>query len=106
MRAGALKYRLTLLEPVRNTDRMGAEAVSYVATSTVHAERVTMNGNRSEEVGEHFPDYSVRFNIRQAHRIAENWRVEQVGGYLYTVLAIIPNNDRGFNTLICDRVNE
>ena len=36
----------------------------------------------------------------------ENWRVQQVGGYLYTVVAIIPNLDRGYLTLQCDRVNE
>ena len=53
MRAGALKYRLTLLEPQRVTDRMGAERVDYIETRTVRAERVRTTGNRSEEVGEH-----------------------------------------------------
>ncbi len=106
MRAGALKYKLTLLEPKRTTDRMGAEAVTYNPTRTVCAERVRATGNRSEEVGEHFPDYSAEFNIRDAHPIAENWRVQQLGGYLYTVVAIIPNLDRGYKTLLCDRVNE
>ena len=105
MRAGALKYKLQLLEPKRVTDRMGAEAVQYIETSTVWAERVKASGNRSEEVGEHFPDYSTQYNIRDAHRVAENWRVCQLGGYLYTVVAIIPNLDRGYKTLICDRVN-
>jgi head-tail adaptor len=106
MRAGALKYKLTLLEPQRTTDRMGAEAVQYIETSTVWAERVNTAGNRSEEVGEHFAAYGARFNIRDAHRVAENWRVRQLGGYLYTVVAIVPNLDRGYKTLICDRVNE
>lgn len=106
MRAGALKYKLTLLEPQRETDRMGAESVTYVETRTVRAERVRATGSRSEEVGEHFPDYAVEFNIRDAHPIAENWRVQQLGGYLYTVVAIIPNLDRGYKTLLCDRVNE
>ena len=64
MRAGALKYRLTLLEPQRVTDRMGAERVDYIETRTVRAERVRTTGNRSEEVGEHFPAYSAEFNIR------------------------------------------
>lgn len=106
MRAGTLKYKLTLLEPIRTTDRMGAEKVVYTETRTVHAERVRATGNRSEEVGEHFPDYSAEFNIRDAHPIAENWRVRQLGGYLYTVVAIVPNLDRGYKTLLCDRVNE
>lgn len=106
MKAGRLKYRLTLLEPQRTTDRMGAEKTTYEPTRTVYAERVRATGNRSEEVGEHFPDYSTEFNIRDAHPVAENWRVQQLGGYLYTVVSIIPNLDRGYKTLLCNRVNE
>lgn len=106
MRAGAMKYKLELLKPTQTTDRMGAEHVVYEPTRTVHAERVSTSGNRSEEVGEHFAAYNAQFNIRNAHPIAENWRVRQLGGYHYTVVAIIPNLDRGYNTLVCDRVNE
>lgn len=106
MRAGALKYRLNLLEPKRVTDRMGAETVAYTKTRTVWAERVRATGNRSEEVGEHFPDYTVEFNIRDAHPVQENWRVQQLGGYLYTVTNIVPNLDKGYKTLLCERVNE
>ena len=106
MRAGAMKYKLTLLEPQRTTDKMGAEAVQYIETSTVWAERVRVNGNRSEEVGEHFPNYATQYNIREAHTVAENWRVQELGGYLYTVVAILPNLDRGYKTLVCERVNE
>ena len=59
MRAGAMKYKLELLEPTTTTDRMGAERVEYKATRTVHAERVTTSGGRSEEVGEHFAAYKA-----------------------------------------------
>lgn len=106
MRAGAMKYRLRLLQPVAATNDYGEEATTYQETRTVWAERVKQSGNRSEEVGEHFPDYRAEFNIRNAHPIEENWRVQQLGGYLYTVTNIIPNLDRGMNTLVCERVNE
>lgn len=106
MRAGALKYKLELLEPKRTTDRMGAEKVEYTKTRTVWAERVRVTGSRSEEVGEHFPDYTVEFNIRDAHPVQENWRVQQLGGYLYTVTNIVPNLEKGYKTLLCERVNE
>lgn len=106
MRAGALTTRLELLKPTLTTDRMGAEFTSYEVTRTVHAERVSQTGARSEEVGEHFSSRSVRYNIRDAHPVQENWRVRQVGGYVYTVVAILPNHSRGFNTLVCERVNE
>ncbi len=106
MQAGRLKYKLQLLEPTRTTDRMGAEDTIYNPIRTINAERAKIAGNRSEEVGEHFADYRTEFNIRNTHTVAENWRVRQLGGHLYTVLAIVPNLDRGYNTLICDRVNE
>lgn len=106
MQAGRMKYRITLLEPVRQVSRFGDETVNWTPRNTVHAERVRTSGRRSDEVGEHFPDYSVEFNIRDAHTVGENWRVQQVGGYLYTVTNIIPNLDRGYQTLVCVRVNE
>ncbi len=106
MIAGRMKYKLVLLQPVETENDFGERKVSYVQTVTVHAERVKTNGRRSDEVGEHFPDYSAEFNIRDAHTIEENWRVQQMGGHLYTVTNVIPNIDRGMKTLICDRVNE
>lgn len=106
MQAGRMKYRLTLLEPQTVTTASGNEKTTYVAIRTVWAERVKTTGRRSEEVGEHFPDYSVDYNIRDAHPVQENWRVRQLGGELYTVTNIIPNLDRGYKTLVCVRVNE
>ena len=106
MMAGKMKYRIVLLEPKRTTDKFGAEVDTYEQTRTVHAQRVSTSGDRSEEVGEHFPDYKVEFNIRDAHPVDENWRVQQLGGYLYTVTNIVPNLDRGMKSLKCVRVNE
>lgn len=106
MIAGRMRHKLVLLEPQRVVDRMGAEDTVYTETRTVHAERVKFSGSRSEEVGEHFPEYRAEFNIRDVHPVDENWRVRQVGGHLYTVTAIVPNVERGYNTLVCDRVNE
>lgn len=106
MRAGGLRYRLVLLEPKPATDHMGAEAVTYTPTRTVWAERAKAAGSLSEEVGERFPSYTVEFNIRSAHPVLEGWRVRQLDGYLYNVANIVPHKDKGFNTLLCERVNE
>jgi head-tail adaptor len=54
MRAGELKYRLTLLEPTTATNRFGEEEATYAATRTVHAERVKHTGRRSEEGGNNY----------------------------------------------------
>lgn len=106
MYAGRMQYKITLFQPQVTTTASGNERTSYVNAGTVWAERVKASGRRSEEVGEHFPDYSVEFNIRDAHTVSENWRVQQLGGYLYTVTNVIPNLDRGYKTLVCVRVNE
>lgn len=106
MIAGRMKYKLVLLQPSTVENDFGEGKTTYTQTAIVHAERVKANGRRSEEVGEHFPDYSVEFNIRDAHTVDENWRVQQQGGHLYTVTNIIPNIDKGMLTLICERVNE
>ena len=106
MQAGRMKYKITLLEPRTVTTASGNEKTTYEAVRTVWAERVKATGRRSEEVGEHFPDNSAEFNIRDAHPVQENWRVQQLGGDLYTVTNIIPNLDRGYKTLACGRVNE
>ncbi len=106
MRAGEMKYRLRLLQPRTATNDYGEEVSTFVSTRTVWAQRVRQSGHRSEEVGEHFPDYAAEFNIRDAHPIEENWRVQQLGGELYTVTNIIPNIDKGMKTLVCERVNE
>lgn len=100
-----MKYKLELLKPVDGGDAFGEETPEFVRFRTVAAERVKMSGNRSDEVGEHFPDYRVEFNIRDAHPVKENWRVRQLGGYEYIVTNIIPNIDRGMQTLICERLN-
>lgn len=106
MIAGRMKYMLTILEPKEISNDYGSTKIEYTQVGTVHAERVKHSGSRSDEVGEHFPDYRAEFNIRDAHHIEENWRVRQLGGYLYTVTNIIPNIDKGMQTLVCVRVNE
>ena len=106
MRAGGLRYRLQLLKPERVTDIYGAEKIRYMDQGTIHAERVSAQGLKSDEIGEHFADYRVQFNVRSVFHVEENWRVKQVDGYLYTIVAIVPNLSRGYNTLICERVNE
>lgn len=106
MRAGKMRYRLKTFEPIGVADKWGDEApTKFAERRTIHAERVKFYGNGSEEVGEHFPDYRVEFNIRDAHPVKELWRVEQLGGYLYTVTNVIPNIERGMKTLVCERVN-
>lgn len=101
-----MQDELVLMEPIHLKDKFGAEKTVWNECCYAHAERVTYRGHRSEEVAEHFPDVRTEWNIRSYHCIDENWRVRHVGGYLYTVVAITPNRRRGYNKIICERVNE
>lgn len=101
-----MKYKLVLLCPSGTVDDFGDDkSEEFTAVRTVNAERVRISGSRSMEVGENLPDYRAEFRIRDVHPVRENWRVQQLGGHLYTVTNIIPNLDRGMLTLVCDLVN-
>lgn len=54
-----MKYRIKLLKPVATANAYGEETNAYELQRTVRAQRVKQSGNRSEEVGEHFPDYRL-----------------------------------------------
>lgn len=102
---GRMRHRITVLKPEVVTDSFGSERIEWTEVNTIHAERVAVKGSRSNEVGELFPDYSQSFNVRIQHDIAENWRVREVKGYLYSVTNIVYNYSKGYKTLICERVN-
>lgn len=107
MRAGPLKYRLRLLRPKTIVNTFGEEQQVYTPERIVHAERVQLSGRRSEEVKEHFADYTTTFRVRSVFNITEGYRVQQLGcSNLYTVVAVEPNLAKGMNTLICERLNE
>ena len=106
MIAGRLTYRLRLLRPVRTQSATGAPKSSFVDAGVAYAERVKMNGGSSEREKDTFSDYRVEWNIRDAHEVKETWRVEELGGYLYEVVNVIPNKERGMLTLVTNRVND
>lgn len=105
MKAGPMKTRLKILKPEKEIGKSRAEKTVFSEVKTVHAERIKLSGRYGLIIGEAFPDYYAEFNIRDAHEIDENWRVEEIGGKLYTVTNIFPNRDKGFLTLKCSRVN-
>ena len=101
-----MKYKLRLMKPVTSTGKLGGEKLSYDHVATIWAERVKISPRYVRELGEFFSDYTVEYNIRDAHRVDEGWQVEEVGGHRYKVVNIIPNRDRGMKTLRVERINE
>ena len=106
MIAGRMKLRITLIEPLRQVNDFGEEATVWRDSCPVWAERVKYSASRSHEVGEHFSDYRSAWNIRYQHRVCNNWRMRDNDGMLHAIIAVEPNRDRGFNTLVCERLNE
>lgn len=106
MRAGAMKYRLQILKPIKETNEFGEDFTNYTYIKTIWAERVKYNAIRHTSLGEYFPDYTAHFNVRNNYNIKEDFRVKQLGGNLYRVTSIIPNIDKGMDTLICEKVND
>ena len=105
MQAGRMNCKLRLLKPASSKDGFGGKDTKYVETKVVWAERKKVTPRFVEEIGELFSDYTVEFNIRDAHEVDEKWRAEQLGGHLYNIVNIIPNHERGMQTLRCERVN-
>lgn len=101
-----MKYRLKIFRPSVQTNAYGEDVPTFEYMRTIWAERVKQTGWRNDKAGEHFTDYTVTFRIRDAHPVKENWRVEQQGGYIYTVATIIPNIDRGMLEIECKRLND
>lgn len=101
-----MKYRLQVFQPRVTENIYGEEENTFEEFRTIYAQRVKISNALRNEVGEHFSDYSIAFNIRDSHPIKEGWRVKQIGGYLYHVVGITPNLGRGMVTLHCERVNE
>lgn len=105
-RGGNDWYRIKLYELTTTRNEFGEESVSYKERGTYRAQRTNLKGVLRTETDELFPDYTVEWNIPFPIQVDEGWRLQQLGGYLYTVTNVLPNVRRQLKTLICQRVNE
>lgn len=106
MIAGKMRSMLRVFKPEAARNAYGEKALSYKDMGLIHAERLKESGVATTEAGGVFNAYTVQYNIRYPHKIEETWRVEELGGRLYTVDAVYPNIERGMKTLVCTKVNE
>jgi head-tail adaptor len=105
MIAGRMRNMLKVFKPDTTTDQYGSTVVSYAEVGTIHAERSKADGNTVAEAAEAFAAYTATYNVRDCHGIKAGWRVEELGGELYNVLAVVGNPGKGMATLKCERVN-
>lgn len=105
MIAGRMYDTLVWLRSQPEVNAFGEEQPVWVSMGRVHAERVSMRGQRREQTGEHFADYRAEFNVRWAHDFRAHDRVRDGSGHVYTVVAVVPNRARGMRSLVCEGVN-
>lgn len=106
MRTESLSLQVDIIKPDVEVNDYGEEKTVYKKTATVYASRVKMSGRRSEVISEHFGAYSAAYDVWISTKVEENWRLQEIGGMLYTITNIIPTEDKDIKTLICERVNE
>jgi head-tail adaptor len=107
MIAGLLRTKLKVKELVEVTDKFGAASSTWVEHETpIWAERLKYDGRRSEEVGEHFADYTATYRTRINHNLVEHWRVTDMSTNCEFVIDnIVPNKARGLQTIYCTKLN-
>lgn len=108
MQAGRMRHKLELLAPVDSSDIFGGArgTDSFKSVRVVWAELVSLKGSQRKEAFEAFPDFSAEFRIRDVHPVDNGWRCRQLGGMLYNITNVIPNEKPGYKSLICTRVNK
>jgi head-tail adaptor len=107
MIAGRLRTKLRVKELVEKIDKFGAASSVWVEHETpIWAECDKYVGKLSEEVGEHFADYTAVYRTRINHKLIEHWRVIDVStGCEFVIDNIILNKERGLQTLYCSKLN-
>lgn len=106
MRAGKLDQLLDILAPVDEVNASGQRRAAYESRGHVSAQMVHAKGFRKVEASENFPDHTATFYVRDLVQVGENWRVQHVGGFLYTVNAVETIRRKGLKILECSRVNK
>jgi len=107
MIAGRLRDKVTVYRPVEEVNGYGEAMQTWVAVATVHAERSKRVDARSEQVGEHFAEARVTWLIRGVHAVKANWRiVDARTGEKFTIMAVTPHRERGYNELSCTLYND
>lgn len=94
------------MSPENVAGSYGEKTMRWHTEATVWAERRKLTPQHTVEVGENFADYRTEWNIRGPVHAEEGWRAEQMGGHTYNIVAIVPNPDRDYKTLVCERLNE
>lgn len=105
MRAGGLKYQITIQSPIEKKSDFGSVEKEWKDTIVTRADVIWLNGARVKDINELLSTYKVEFRIRRYHNVNEKMRVLYAGSK-YRIEAILPNDSKQMLTLVTEKINE
>lgn len=105
MRAGALRYTITIEKPVTTRNEYGSQEVKWETVCDTRAEVIYNRGYRDSDGIEVYYDYNPTFRIRYYHNLDDYMRIKYEGKY-YRILSIQREVYSQTITLITELINE
>lgn len=102
MESGGLKHQIRVYSRQSITTQSGSDEIVFSEPYTTWAQINNRNGRMREDMALRFGDYTLELVVRIQHQVKQEDKIELVGETgSYVVVSVVPNRERGFNTLIC-----
>jgi SPP1 family predicted phage head-tail adaptor len=106
MRAGELKHKIKIEEPVYGRDAAGGKTITWTEVCDVWAAIEPLKGREYIETQKVASEITVRIRIRHRDDIEPHMRVTHIAkSIVYEIVAVIPVREHGEELhLMCKRV--
>ena len=98
MRGGLLKHRIDILTPIITKNEFGEDATSINLKYSTRARIVPTSGNRTNQNGDIFYEYSKTIQVRHYVPI-DDFDIIRLDDKLYRILNIEANNEQMMKTI-------
>ena len=105
MRAGDLKYVITIQQPITVQNEYGANGIDWKDVISTRAKAEQNSGNRQNENNEIVHTYTITFTIRYYHNITDDMRIIW-NGNKYRILSINKEIYKQSATIITELIND
>lgn len=105
MRAGDLKYVITIQQPITVQNEYGANGIDWKDVISTRAKADYNSGNRQNENNEIVHNQTITFTIRYYHNIKDDMRIIW-NGNKYRILSINKEIYKQSATIITELIND
>lgn len=105
MRAGYLKYVITIQQPITVQNEYGANGIDWKDVICTRAKADYNSGNRQNENNEIVHNQTITFTIRYYHNIKDDMRIIW-NGNKYRILSINKEIYKQSTTIITELIND